>query len=97
MIGGAGFDGGGQLVAFHCGHGEIGDDEIELAWLEHRQGVLAVAGDLDLMAVEAEHHLDGVADERLVVNHQNLARRKSRGSHWHINWGDFKGFWRNGQ
>ena len=80
-----GFDGFGKFVALHCRHGEIRDDKVKLAFLEHRQGVFAVAGSLDHVPVEIEHHLDGIADERLVIHYQNTSLRERRRSFWHNN------------
>ena len=77
---GAGFYRGSQFVAFHGRHGEISNDQVEFALLEHVQSFFAVAGSLDQMPVEVEHHLDRIADERLVINDQNPSLGERRRS-----------------
>ena len=73
------FDGGGQFVAFHVGHREVSNHDVEPAFIIKSQGLLAVVRGFDDVAVEVEHHLDGIADEGFVVHYQNVSFWKG----WH--------------
>jgi hypothetical protein len=70
-LGGTRFDGGGQFIAFHPGHGEIGDDEVEFIFFEDDQGFFGVIRGDHIVTVKGEHHLDCITNEWLIVDHEN--------------------------
>jgi hypothetical protein len=75
LLGRASFDGRSQFIAFHRGHRKIGDDEIELAFFEHGQSLFGVMSRFDDVSIEVKHHLDRIAHERLIINHQDVFSR----------------------
>ena len=78
----AGCDGCGQLVPFHARHFEISNDQVKLARLQRLQRVFGTANRLHQMPVEVQHHLDDVADEQLVIDHEDMSLRKSWLCYW---------------
>jgi hypothetical protein len=69
----ASFDRQSQFVPFHCRHGEVGDYQVELGFVEQREGVLSATSGFDGMSIECEHHFHRVANEGLIVDNQDSA------------------------
>ena len=49
----------------------IREDQIELPNLKKGQSLFAAEGRLDHVPVNRKHPPDGIADERIVIHHQN--------------------------
>src|SRR6185312_993135 len=53
-------------------HLEVGDDHVDVVLAEHRQALLAVLGDHDVVAVTRELRRQDLAQVRLVVDDEHL-------------------------
>jgi hypothetical protein len=68
-----------DLDAVHLGHHDVEQDQVRLPFAGERQAFLAVAGRVDLVAVDRKPGFEDVAVGRVVVDDENV-RRISHGS-----------------
>ena len=73
LVGGALFDGRGQLIAFHVRHQVIRENHIKLVGLKERQRFGTASGFLNEITVALKQNMDAPADERFVVHNQDVA------------------------
>ena len=57
-----------EFDAVHLGHLDVGEDQVEIGFIEQDQCVLAIGGGIDLVAFAAEDFLGGLADVGIVVD-----------------------------
>ena len=64
----------GQFLAVDAGHGVIGDDDVEMIFLEGFDGFLAAGHGHDVVFEELQDHLQCLANAGFVIDDQNTVR-----------------------
>src|SRR5690348_3634084 len=74
-----GFERGGEFVAIHYRHREIGDDEIEFGGVEQSESLFGVAGAVHLVPINLQQKGYRLADQRFIIDNHNMPL--SNGAH----------------